>query len=159
MSRFFSLLLLAAWLLPAFVQGAAAAESYMAQYKTKGDFDEVKDDVAFAITGRGLVINNVSHIGSMLARTGKAMGNSKAIFVKAQALEFCSATLSRDMMEADPHNIVFCPFIIAIYVLPDDPKTVYVSYRRPDLVGSPQSVAALRAVDRLLDGIVKEALQ
>ncbi len=158
MSRFYRSLL-SACLALAFVHGAWAAGSHMALYKTQGEFGDVKDSLVFAITGRGLVINNVSHIGEMLDRTGSAMGDAKRVFLKAEALEFCSATVSREMMEADPHNIVFCPYVIAIYVLPDEPKTVYVSYRKPDPVGSPQSVKALQAVDKLLDGIVRDALK
>lgn len=157
--RLFIRLMWLACLVLGSVQGAWAAGSHMSLHKTKGTFDDVKDNVAFAITSRGLVINNVSHIGAMLERTGKALGDTKQVFLHAQALEFCSATVSREMMEADPHNIVFCPYVIAIYVLPGKPDTVYVSYRKPDPVGSPQSVKALEAVDKLLDGIVRDALQ
>jgi len=65
--------------------------------------------------------------------------------------------LSRKMVEADPANIVFCPYVIVIYSLAGDPGTVYVGYRRPQQVGTPASRASLKAVDELLSGIVKEA--
>lgn len=111
------------------------------------------------LTGRGFVINNVSHVGDMLERTGKDLGNSKQIFIKAEALEFCSATVSRKMMEADPDNIVFCPYIISIYVLPNKPNEVRVAFRKTQLVGSPASQKALMEVNALLSGIIKEALE
>ena len=38
------------------------------------------------------------------------------------------------------------------------PKTVYVGYRRPLPVGSAASKKSLEDVEKLLDGIVKEAL-
>lgn len=138
---------------------AFAAGKYMTSYQIKGEFDDVRDSIVFAINGRGMVINNVSHIGEMLERTGKDLGASKQIFLKAESLEFCSATVSRSMMEADPHNIVYCPYIINVYVLPADPKTVYVTFRKPDLVGSAQSKKALKAVEDLLNGIIKEAIK
>jgi uncharacterized protein (DUF302 family) len=141
------------------VPSAFAADKHMASYQVKGEFEEVRDSIVFAINGRGMVINNVSHIGEMLERTGKDLGASKQIFLKAESLEFCSATVSRNMMQGDPHNIVFCPYIINVYVLPADPKTVHVSFRKPDLVGSAQSKKALKAVEDLLDGIVKEAIK
>lgn len=138
---------------------AFAGKSYMTSYSVKGTFEEVRDNIVFTINGRGMVINNVSHIGEMLERTGKDLGASKQIFLKAESLEFCSATVSRNMMEADPHNIVFCPYIINIYVLPADPKTVHVSFRKPDLVGSAQSKKSLKAVEDLLNGIIQEAIK
>jgi hypothetical protein len=61
-------------------------------------------------------------------------------------------------MEADPTNIVFCPYIIVYYTLHHDPKTVYVGYRRPLPAGSEASRASIKEIEGLLDGIVKEAL-
>lgn len=138
--------------------GGTADQSHMKIYTAKGKFEEVKENIVFAINGKGLVINNVSHIGEMLDRTGKDLGLGKQVYLKAEALEFCSATVSRKMMEADPHNIVFCPYIIAVYVLPSKPDTVYISYRRPTPVGTPASRAALKEVENLLDDIIKEAI-
>ncbi|HEB87384.1 MAG TPA: hypothetical protein ENI68_10275 [Gammaproteobacteria bacterium] len=62
------------------------------------------------------------------------------------------------MMEADPHNIVFCPYIISIYTLPGEKNRVYLAYRRPLPVGSPASKKALRAVEKLLKGIVNDTM-
>ena len=140
-------------------QGAMAAEAdHLRLYTTKGEFGNVKDDLMMAITGRGFVVDYNSHIGAMLDRTGKDLGTTKTVYGKAESLQFCSATVSRRMMEADPANIVFCPYIIVFYTLPQEPKTVYVGYRRPLPVGTEASKASLKAVEELLDGIVKEAL-
>jgi uncharacterized protein (DUF302 family) len=131
----------------------------MKLFTVEGSFANVRADVEMAITDRGMIINNVSHIGNMLARTGKDIGAGTQIFAEAEALEFCSATVSRQMMEADPHNIVFCPYIIAIYTLPGEKDKVYVAFRRPLPVGSADSRAALEAVEKLLDDIVADAIQ
>jgi uncharacterized protein (DUF302 family) len=151
--------LAAALLFAGLSHGALAAGEYMAVFTKQGSFDDVRDAVEMAITGRGLVVNNVSHIGEMLERTGKDLGETKKIFLKAEALEFCSAVVSRKMMEADPDSIVFCPYVISVYVVPEKPDEVRIAYRKPQIVGSPASQKALKAVDELLSGIVKEALQ
>jgi len=128
-------------------------------FTTIADFDDVKAYITEEIKNRGLVINNISHIGDMLERTGKDMGIGKKIYVKAEALEFCSAIISRTMMEADPHNIVMCPYIIFIYVLPNESEKVYVSYRRPVVNKASKEVTeSLKAVEDLLQGIIKDAL-
>ena len=125
----------------------------------RGGFDEVKERVVMAIENRGLVLNYTAHVGNMLERTGKDIGRARPIYAKAEVLEFCSAGVSRATMEADPRNIVFCPYAIALYALPQEPGKVYVSYRKPIALGSGPSMKALREVGKLLDDIVREALK
>ena len=136
----------------------AAEPSHLKLYTTKRDFDTVKEDVEIAITNRGLVIDHISNIGAMLDRTGKDLGTTRPIYGNAGSMQFCSASVSRRTMEADPTNIVFCPYIVIYYTRHDDPKTVYVGYRRPIPVGSAASKKSLEDVENLLDGIVREAL-
>lgn len=133
--------------------------SHMSLFTRKGSFADAKEAVEMAITGRGFVINNVSHVGEMLARTGKDLGDGKQVFIKAEALEFCSATVSRNMMEADPDNIVFCPYIISVYVVPEKPNEVRIAFRKTQLVGSNASRKSLEDVNTLLTEIVTEAIQ
>ena len=55
-----------------------------------------------ALDGRGLVVSSISYVGEMLERTGKDLGRTKKIYGKANVMEFCSAVISRDMMEKNP---------------------------------------------------------
>lgn len=137
---------------------APAERDYMRYYSVEADFDEIWEFLQLAITGRGIKINNISHIGRMLRRTAEDVGATQEVFEKAKVVEFCSSTLSRRMMEADPHNIVFCPYIIAVYQLPEDPQRVHVAFRRPLPVGNEASQAALADVEKLLDSLIKEAI-
>jgi hypothetical protein len=139
---------------------AAKADPYahMSMRKIESPYEYVVDDIKNAIAERGIKINNISHIGNMLTRTAEAVGASKQVFVHAEAIEFCSSSISRATMEADPHNIVFCPYIIAIYSLPGEEDFTYVSYRRPTPVGSPESQAAIKAVEDLLEEIITAAV-
>lgn len=146
------------FILWAVISNAFAAGTHLVTYTSKNDFATVKSAITDAIAGAGLVINTTSHIGEMLERTGKDMGGAKTIFLHAESLEFCSATVSRKTMEADPHNIVFCPYIISVYVLPKTPNITYVSYRKPTPVGSAASKASLKEVEKLLRSIIEEAL-
>ena len=127
-------------------------------YKVKAKFADVRDQLSSAITGKGIKINNISYIGNMLTRTGKDLGFKKMVYTDAQAFEFCSATHSRFTMEADPHNIVFCPYIISVYELADEKGQVYLSYRRPSIIGSDASKKSLQDVEKLMDDIAQEAL-
>jgi uncharacterized protein (DUF302 family) len=142
------------------LHGAAQAASAEAVVRsTKGEFKEVKERVLQAIENRGLVLNYTARIGAMLERTGKDIGSARRIYGDAELLEFCSARASRDTMEADPRNIVFCPYSIAVYTLPKEKDRVYVAYRRVGASGTGPSTKSLAAVDKLLADIVAEALK
>lgn len=138
---------------------AQAASAGAVVRSTKGEFKEVKERVLQAIENRGLVLNYTARIGAMLERTGKDIGTSRRIYGDAELLEFCSARASRDTMEADPRNIVFCPYSIAVYTLPKEKDRVYVAYRRVGAPGTGLSAKSLAAVDKLLAEIVAEALE
>lgn len=125
MSRIIALLCIGLCIAP------AQAEEWMVRKKVAASFDDAKEAVVMAIENRGLVINYTSHIADMLARTGADIGATRQIFAKAEIIEFCSAKLSRKMMELDPHNIVLCPFAISIYTLPGEKNTTWVAYRLP----------------------------
>lgn len=129
----------------------AAADDWRASEAVQGSFADTRDAVVTAIENRGLVINASSHISDMLDRTGSDLGKSRRIYEKAEILEFCSAALSRQMMETNPHDIVNCPFTIAIYTLAGQPATTWVGYRR-------QAGQSAAAIEKMLADIVAEAL-
>jgi len=138
---------------------AGAAMPGVSIQSLKGDYEDVKERVVMAIENRGLVIDHTAHVGAMLERTGRDIGRDRQIYLKAEVIEFCSAGVSRATMEADPRNLVFCPYAIALYVLPAEPDKVYLAYRKPLATGSAQSMKALREVGKLLDGIVRDAVK
>ncbi len=139
---------------------AASAASPDVQMRTvKGTFADVRDRVVMALENRGLVLNYTAKVGDMLERTGRDLGSQRRIYGNAEVLEFCSARLSRDTMEADPHNIAYCPYAIAVYTLPKSPGVVYLSYRPPLAAAGSVSAPSLRAVEKLLSDVVAEAAQ
>ena len=152
--RWMSALVAAAFAITA--ASANAAEAPVRVYAVKNSFASTKEEVVDAIIKRGLVVDYTAHVGAMLARTAKDVGATKTIYGDAQSVQFCSATLSRRTMEADPANIAFCPHVIFIYALPGSPEVTYVGYRPLSRPGSRQSTAAINAVNALLDGIVRE---
>lgn len=134
-----------------------AAEGFTVLFKTQGDFQFVRDSVQTAIEGKGLVINHTNKIAEMLERTGKDLGATKQVYVNGEQFEFCSATVSRQMMEADPHAMVMCPYIVSVYTIPND-KNVYISYRKSSFTKNPALKKALDNVEKLLTEIIKDAM-
>lgn len=128
-------------------------------YSKKAKFEDVRDDLKAAIEGKGLVIDYHSFINRMIERTGKDTGSTRKVYVDAQAFVFCSAALSRKMMEADPANASACPYSITVYATAQEPDKVWVAYQRPWRPdGSAASKAALKEVETLLDGIARASV-
>jgi len=128
-------------------------------HSKRAKFDDVLDDLKQAIEAKGLVIDYQSYVNRMLERTGKDVGSARKLYADAQAFVFCSAALSRKTMEADPANAALCPYSIMVYETVQAPGTVSVSYRRPWRPdGSAASKAALLEVEKLLDGLARQAL-
>jgi hypothetical protein len=136
--------------------GIAAAQD-VRSYTSKAGFDEVQFELTNAIIARGLTIDYTGNIGRMLERTGPDVGSVKPLYRKAEFVLFCSAKLSRAMMEADLGNIGFCPFVIFIYEPAARPGETVVGYRRP--ISGDAAAPVLAEIDSLLDGIVKDAVR
>ena len=141
-------------------QTASAAGGFAVVASKKANFDDVRENVVMAIENRGMKIDHQSFIADMLARTGRDIGLTKAVYMRGDQIQFCKADLSRAMMEADPRNMVFCPFIVNVYVTPDQPEVVHVAYRKPLAPGaSAASRKALADIEKMLADIVRESLQ
>ncbi|MBI3430818.1 MAG: DUF302 domain-containing protein [Hydrogenophilales bacterium] len=136
---------------------ALAADAYTVLFKTQGTFQDVRDSLQFAIEGKGLKINHTNKIAEMLARTGPEIGATRQVYVDGEQFEFCSATISRKMMEADPNAMVMCPYIVSVYTVPND-KSVYIAYRKPGPTRNPALKKALADVEKLLNDIIKQAM-
>lgn len=149
--------LLAIWVLASIPLVGQAADNYAVIFKAHGTYQEVRDQVQSAIEGKGLKINTTHKISDMLDRTGKDIGASKRVYENAEQFDFCSAEISRKMMEADPHAIAMCPYLISVYKLPQD-KHVYISYRRPAVSKNQRLKKVLVEVDKMMADIIKEAM-
>lgn len=129
-------------LVPVFAQ---AGENRVVPFD--GSFDDATFAVESAIVGLGLVIDSVSHVGDMLNRTGQDVGSDTMLFKAADIFVFCSAVVSREVMEADPMNLAHCPY--GIFVAETDAGVIVGRRDYPD--------GPMEKVEALLDGIIDEA--
>lgn len=95
----------------------------------EGSFEDVAFSVEQAITNEGLVIDLTSHVGDMLARTKEDVGGTKDIYAHADVFSFCSAKVSREVMEVDPANLQYCPYGIFVYETVAEPGKIVVGHR------------------------------
>jgi hypothetical protein len=155
-NRFFLALIAALFLLMPTVAPAADA---LKTYEAEADYGDVRFAIEDGIVNAGLKIDYRGNIGDMLDRTGKDVGSTKKIYKAAEFFQFCSARLSRAAMEADPVNMGICPYIVFIYERADTPGKVTVGYKRPIGGSGEASQKALAAIEKVLNTIVKEAIE
>ena len=123
----------------------------MITYDTDQPFDDVTFGLENAILDAGLVIDHVSHTGDMLERTRGDVGSDVTLFLDADIYSFCSAKLSREVMEADPMNILFFPYDIFVMVRPETPEVTTIGFRTfPE--------GAMKSVEALLDDLARAAI-
>lgn len=133
---------------PATAQEAQENE-HLRWWVVEGAYEDVALDVKLAVEGRGLVVDHISHVGEMLSRTAADLGAATQVYENAEVIQFCSAATSREVMEADPLNIAWCPY--GIFVMQEaGADTVKVGFRR-------MPEGAMQAVEELLAGIVEDA--
>jgi len=124
------------------------AQDQAVTYPYDGSFEDATFAVENAIIGKGLVIDHVSHTGEMLNRTAEDVGSDVEIFAAADVFLFCSAVVSRKVMEADPLNVAHCPYSIFVTDIKGEVAIGYPTY--PDGV--------MQEVQSLLDEITQSAL-
>lgn len=140
------LLTLALWIF-----AAAANAGPVNSFQVTEDIDDVLFSIENEIIGRGLKVDHVNHVSDMLDRTQADVGATRKIYRMAQVLSFCSATLSREMMEADPANLQFCPYQIYVYATTEQPDVTIVGFD-----SFPEG--EMKKVEALLESIVKDAI-
>jgi uncharacterized protein (DUF302 family) len=120
---------------------------------TDSSFADAKEDLLSSISENGLVISYTSHAKAMFERTAGVTGQKTPVYDDAEIILFCKADLSHDLVTADPHNIILCPYAIAIYVLHTEPDRVYLSYREQD-----ETQAVTKPISELLASIIADVI-
>lgn len=118
-------------------------------------YEDVRLDLENAIIAAGVKIDYTGNIGAMLTRTGPDVGSNQPVYKNAEFFTFCSAKLSRQMMEADPANMAHCPYIVYIYQRAATVNEVVVGYRKLEAKGRGKKV--LDDINKMLAGIAKAA--
>ena len=123
----------------------------MVTYTTDQSFADVTFGLENAIVGEGLVIDATSYVGDMLERTKADVGSDVTIFLNANVYSFCSAALSRKVMEINPMNLIYCPYGIFVAQSPDTPDQTMIGYR-----SFPEG--EMKEGEALLDSITRTAI-
>lgn len=138
---------------------ATANDGPIKVYEVEGEYGEMRSFVKDAIINQGYNIDYNGKIGDMLKRTRGDVGSAKKLYKDAEFFLFCSAKFSRATMEANLHNIGYCPYIVFVYESVAKPGWVTVGYRRPTVMAEKGSLASLKKVEDILENIVREAIE
>lgn len=132
---------------------ARAASDDVMTVETDAAFADVATGIENAIVNRGYAIDYHGFIGDMLKRTASDVDAGKALYKDAEFFTFCSAVVSRKVMEADIGDIAYCPYVVFVYEAEANPGTVVVGHRLLPAGGERDQVNVL------LDEIVTSAAE
>ena len=142
----------------ALIAGALVAPSWAAgddvvTRQTEAEFGDVTQAVQDGIVNRGYTIDYHGLIGDMLKRTAGDVGATKELYKDAEFFTFCSAVVSRKVMEGDIGDIAYCPYVVFIYEDASKEGTVTVGFRSLPAGGERDQV------NDLLTEIIEEAAE
>lgn len=132
---------------------AHAAGDDVRTVETEAVFADVASGIENAIVNRGFKIDYHGFIGDMLKRTATDVEAGKALYKDAEFFTFCSAVVSRQVMEAEIGDIAYCPYVVFAYEAEANPGTVVVGHRLLPAGGERDQVNVL------LDEIVTSAAE
>lgn len=151
--RYLLALVLSVWMSGAWagVEGWPKVIGQAVVWEVEADYQDVRDDLKDAIESRGMVISYISHAKAMLDRTGKDIGFKDTVYPHgAEIFLFCKADISQKLVRVNPHDVVLCPYAIAVYDVAGEPGKVYLSYRVP-----PENTPEYKPVEALLREIIE----
>ena len=119
-------------------------------------FEDILDAVKETITGKGINIAHTLPSSGMLGSTGPSFGITEPLLKNGEMVEFCSAKISHQLIQANLQNIVLCPFNIAVYELNSAPGEIHITFRKPYVVDQ-ASIEATNAMVNLMTEIIEEA--
>ena len=138
----------------AFAGGDAAAHVYTKVIED-ADYNQTLDTLKDVIAGKGISIAHTLPPAEMLGRTGPAFGINEQVLKDGEMVEFCSAKISHQLIQANFENITLCPFAISVYVLNADPENVRLTFRKPYVLDE-ASKQPVEDMTKLLIDIIQE---
>jgi uncharacterized protein (DUF302 family) len=132
---------------------AQAAGDDVKTVQSDAAFADVASGIENAIVNRGFKVDYHGFIGDMLKRTATDVDAGKALYKDAEFFTFCSAVVSRKVMEGDIGDIAYCPYVVFAYEPAETPGKVTVGFRQLPAGGERD------AVNALLTDIIEDAAE
>jgi uncharacterized protein (DUF302 family) len=118
-------------------------------YKTESTYKEVMFTLIDEINQNGFIQSYRANIGSAVKNIS-SFYKKDPIFTHAEKIGFCRQTLTLEMMEDNPNNLMFCPLSIAVYELKNEKNIIKVVYKLAKFS---------KKKSKVLDKVNKEILQ
>lgn len=129
--------------------------------KIPASFEDVFNELQDVIINKGLVIDLVGDVGTMIERTAEVAKSiteegSKSPYIAAKYVLFCSAKLTQKAVSASSENMGICPYIVFVYETKAEPGMTHIGYRQPILGPSRRSKKISMEIIAFLQSILDE---
>ena len=125
-------------------------------YEKKGKFNEILFVLLDEIAQNGFTSSYEANIANALKNIS-SFYKKKPIFTHAKKIGFCRQTLTLEMMEDNPNNLMFCPLSIALYELENEKNIVKIIYRFSKFENKESKV--LKKVNQEILKIIENSLE
>ena len=125
-------------------------------YEKKGKFKEIKFVLLDEIAQNGFTSSYEADIGNAVENIS-TFYKKEAIFTHAKKIGFCRQTLTLEMMEENPNNLMFCPLSIALYELKNEKDVVKIVYRFAKIENKESKV--LKKVNQEILNLIENSLE
>lgn len=125
-------------------------------YETSGKYENIIFTLLDEINQNGFISSYRVNIGNAVKNIS-SFYKKDPIFTKAEKIGFCRQTLTLEMMEENPNNLMFCPLSIAIYELVNKKGTVKIVYRLAEISNKKSNV--LQKVNKEILQLIENSLE
>ena len=85
-------------------------------YSINTSYDNLMFALLDEVSASGFVLAYEANISKGLKNISKLL-NKQNVFINARKIGFCKSSLSLEMMQENPKNMMFCPLSLAVYEL------------------------------------------
>ncbi|ALE52949.1 hypothetical protein SP60_06925 [Candidatus Thioglobus autotrophicus] len=117
-------------------------------------YEDIRSNLIDGIEQRALNISKIYHASDMLNRTKDSISNAKEIYHQAEIIEFCSASISHQLVLANHLNISACPFKIALYTLSNNSKQTHLVYTKLKPLDQQSEAPTIKA-NKLIQSLIE----
>lgn len=98
------------------------------EYEVEGKYKDIMFTLLDEINQNGFILSYRANIANAIEGI-TTFQKREAIFKHAEKIGFCRLSLSLEMMDENPDNLMFCPLSIALYELNKKDSKVKIIYK------------------------------
>ena len=124
-------------------------------YKVNANYDDTIFALLDEISNTGFILSYRANIGKNIKNTSKFF-KQEPVFINANKIGFCKSSLTLEMMNENPRNMMFCPLSLAVYELNKKENKVVIIYQKATTLKKEDKV--MLKVNSIIEKLIENSL-